>query len=109
MPSVPASERMQALSRHSSALIQAERVNAPPKGQLPRSRCWPLPSPQVLLEGESKERALPIFPPTRLAAVMFLRVASRPFSEKSVAVAPLAASKAYQDARSLYRVAEFLR
>src|SRR6056300_1499819 len=109
MPSVPERERILAELRHSSALIQAERVNAPPKDQLPRSRCWPLPSPQVLLEGESKERALPIFPPTRLAAVIFLRVASRPLFEKSVAVAPWASSKAYQKARSLYRVAEFLR
>ena len=63
--------------RHSSALIQVDRVKAPPKDQVPRSRYWPDGSDEVFVAGVSKDRAPPILPITLLAVDIFLRVALR--------------------------------
>ena len=81
MSSLPGKLKMVPLLRHSSGLIHVERVKAPPKDQVPKSRYWPDGSDEVFVAGVSKDRATPILPATRLAADIFLRVALRSLLE----------------------------
>ena len=93
--SLPDKSNRDALLRHSSAFTHIAMECAPPKIHDPRSRYCPLVSALVLDAIVSKDNARPIFPLTRFAEVIFLRVPFRPCLEKSVAVEPSVSSNGY--------------